>query len=58
MRLLKFDGQGEPSPTRDFHDVIPPYSILSHTWGDDKDKAGFDDLKHGSYKNKAGYTKI
>jgi hypothetical protein len=58
MRLLKFDGQGEPSLTRDFQDIIPPYAILSHTWGDDRDEVDFDDLKHGSYKNKAGYAKI
>jgi hypothetical protein len=59
MRLLKFDDQGEPSLTRDLQDSIPPYAILSHTWGDDRDEVDFDDLKHGSYKkNKAGYAKI
>ena len=58
MRLLKFDDQGELSPTGDLQDDIPPYAILSHTWGDDKDEVNFDDLKHKSFKNKRGYTKI
>ncbi|EXJ86926.1 hypothetical protein A1O3_03880 [Capronia epimyces CBS 606.96] len=57
MRLLKFDGQGEPTLT-EFHDAIPPYAILSHTWGPDQDEVDFDDLQRGSFKNKAGYAKI
>ena len=58
MRLLKFDDQGELSLTKDFQDNIAPYAILSHTWGDDNDEVNFDDLKHKSLKNKAGYAKI
>jgi hypothetical protein len=58
MHLLKFDDQGELSLTEDLHDDIPAYAILSHTWGDDKDEVDFDDLKHKSFKNKAGYAKI
>lgn len=37
---------------------IPPYAILSHTWGDDDDKVNFDDLEKGLYKSKVGYTKL
>lgn len=58
MRLLKFDDQGELSLTGDLQDDIPLYAILSHTWGDDKDEVDFDDLKHKSFMNKAGYAKI
>jgi hypothetical protein len=58
MRLLRFDGQGEPNLTGDLQDSIPPYAILSHTWGDDRDEVGFDDLKHGPCESKAGYAKI
>ncbi|KIW39582.1 uncharacterized protein PV06_08183 [Exophiala oligosperma] len=58
MRLLKFDGQGEPKLTGDLLDTIPPYAILSHTWGYDRDEVNFDDLTYGSYKNTAGYAKI
>ncbi|OQV11207.1 hypothetical protein CLAIMM_15076 [Cladophialophora immunda] len=58
MRLLKFDDWGELSLTEDLQDNIPPYAILSHTWGDDRDEVTFDDLKHESYKSKGGYSKI
>ncbi|KAK6385585.1 hypothetical protein LTS17_001154 [Exophiala oligosperma] len=58
MRLLKFDGQGEPKLTGDLLDTIPPYAILSHTWGYDRDEVNFDDLTYGSYKNTAGYAKF
>ncbi len=47
---LQFDDQGELSLTEDLHDDIPPYTILSHTWGDDKGEVDFDDLKHKSFK--------
>lgn len=58
MRLLKFNDQDELSLTGDLQDDIPPYAILSHTWGDDMDEVNFDDLKHKSFMNKAGYAKI
>ena len=32
MRLLHFNNEGEYSLTQ-FFDDIPPYAILSHTWG-------------------------
>ncbi|KAK2616368.1 hypothetical protein QQS21_000609 [Conoideocrella luteorostrata] len=38
---------------------VPPYAILSHTWGDDE--VSFKDLEHGPQDNvslKAGYAKI
>lgn len=58
MRLLKFDDQGTLSPTDDLQDNIPPYAILSHTWGEDKDEVTFDDLKLDSFQSKRGYAKI
>ncbi|EXJ62786.1 hypothetical protein A1O7_03225 [Cladophialophora yegresii CBS 114405] len=58
MHLLEIDDQGDIRLTEDLQDGIPPYAILSHTWGDDKDEVKFDDLKHESWKSKAGYTKI
>jgi hypothetical protein len=36
--------------------TIPPYAILSHTWGDDE--FHFEDLVNGTGKSKAGYGKI
>jgi Heterokaryon incompatibility protein (HET) len=58
MRLLTFDSHGELRLTVDFIEHIPPYAILSHTWGADGDEVTFTDLKDGSGKNKAGHDKI
>ncbi|KAF2628724.1 HET-domain-containing protein [Macroventuria anomochaeta] len=38
--------------------TIPPYAILSHTWGADKDEVTFADLVTGNSKAKRGYEKI
>jgi hypothetical protein len=35
MRLLERKGDGEYSLTNDLISNIPPYTILSHTWGSD-----------------------
>ncbi|KIW14239.1 hypothetical protein PV08_07021 [Exophiala spinifera] len=58
MRLLKYDDRGLLSLTQDLQDDIPPYAILSHTWGFDGDEVTFDDLMSGIYKSKPGYAKI
>jgi hypothetical protein len=58
MRLLKFDGTSKLSLTEDLNNDIPPYAILSHTWGRDEDEVTFDDLMLPSDKSKAGYNKI
>jgi hypothetical protein len=58
MRLLKFDERGELRLTEDLIDEIPPYAILSHTWGADKDEVTFDDVRKNTGQNKAGYAKI
>ncbi|KAI0541024.1 hypothetical protein GGR58DRAFT_511288 [Xylaria digitata] len=39
-----------------FGDNIPPYAILSHTWG--SGEVTFQDLQHWSHKRKRGYAKI
>jgi hypothetical protein len=57
MRLLKIDGHGELSLTKDLIDEILHYAILSHTWGADDEEVTFNDLKDGSGKGKAGYEK-
>ncbi|OAP64688.1 hypothetical protein AYL99_00660 [Fonsecaea erecta] len=49
---------GRTQPNRLPSRQHPTYAILSHIWGDDKDEVDFDDLKHKSFKNKAGYAKI
>jgi Heterokaryon incompatibility protein (HET) len=58
MRLLKLDSRGALSLTKDFLDKIPPYAILSHTWGADDEEVTFNDLENGLSKSKAGHTKI
>lgn len=58
MRLLTLDNHGKLSLTEDLLNNIPPYAILSHTWGADRDEVTFDDLQNGLGKNKDGYTKI
>jgi hypothetical protein len=57
MRLLEFDSSGLLR-SKDFTENIPPYAILSHTWGADDSEVTFDDLKNRSGTSKAGYTKI
>jgi hypothetical protein len=58
MRLLQYSESDELS-IHSFDDgAIPPYAILSHTWGPDGDEVTFEDLQTGNYKTKPGYKKI
>ncbi|KAK4187123.1 hypothetical protein QBC35DRAFT_240289, partial [Podospora australis] len=57
MRLLKRNDTGDFGLTDDIpDDQVPPYAILSHTWGDGE--VLFRDIMKGRYKSKAGYAKI
>ncbi|KAF2003869.1 HET-domain-containing protein [Amniculicola lignicola CBS 123094] len=56
LRLNKEDGELTIVSFDD--DAIPPYAILSHTWGADEEEVTFADLKKGEGKNKPGYEKI
>src|ERR1700712_3320635 len=58
MRLLELQSNGDVSLTKDLISNIPPYAILSHTWGNDDDEVTFKDLTEGSGKLKCGYNKI
>ncbi|KAF2190904.1 HET-domain-containing protein, partial [Zopfia rhizophila CBS 207.26] len=60
MRLLRRGDTGEFSFTEDLvgDEAIPPYAILSHTWGVDTEEVTFDDLINGTGKDKPGYKKI
>ncbi|KAI1382375.1 hypothetical protein F4677DRAFT_452091 [Hypoxylon crocopeplum] len=58
MRLLMLQEDSELSLTKDFINDIPPYAILSHTWGDDSQEITFKDVMGGTGKDKAGYQKI
>lgn len=57
MRLLHIDLSKKVLATTDFSQkTIPPYAILSHTWGDEEFL--FEDLISGTGKEKAGFKKI
>lgn len=58
MRLLRYSESGVPG-IHSFDDGdIPPYAILSHTWGADGDEVTFEDLQTVHGKTKPGYKKI
>jgi hypothetical protein len=56
MRLLYFDSSRRLTFADFSRKKIPPYAILSHTWGDDEFL--FEDLVNGKGESKAGYEKI
>src|ERR1700755_579889 len=59
MRLVRISARGKLSLTKNFvEDEVPPYAILSHTWGDDVDEVTFKDLENGRGKSKPGYAKV
>ena len=59
MRLLYLDAHGKPCLEK-FSDKIPPYAILSHTWGPDGDgsEVTYEDVSKGIAECKVGYNKI
>jgi hypothetical protein len=57
MRLLHVKADGEFSLT-EFFGVIPPYAVLSHTWGTDSEEVSFKDLTKRRGKDKSGYKKL
>ena len=59
MRLLERSPDGGFRLTKDFvRGNIPPYAILSHTWGPDSEEVTFQDVTKGTGEDKAGYEKI
>lgn len=64
MRLLHITDDGKLEFTSDIilKDDIPPYAILSHTWGDQEvvfnDMKSLDDLNNDDAKRKDGWKKI
>ena len=55
MRLLHYNNDGEFSLAQFSHD-IPPYAILSHTWG--PEEVTFKDISEGNRTSKTGLDKI
>jgi hypothetical protein len=56
MRLLYFDRSKKLNWKVFNRNRLPPYAILSHTWGDEEFL--FEDLVNDTGKSKAGYEKI
>lgn len=60
MRLLHCRPDGTVQHTNKYcneHDV-PPYVILSHTWGSDQQEVLYSDIAEGHGQSKEGYQKI
>lgn len=58
MRLLYRKDDGSFGLTKDFLENIPPYAILSHTWGADTEEVTYTDLIESTGENKLGYAKL
>jgi hypothetical protein len=58
MRLLQICADGQFSLVEYTGNDIPPYAILSHTWGPDHEEVTFKDLAEGIGKNKLGFRKL
>lgn len=58
MRLLHFPSESEVRLAEFYGKEIPPYAILSHTWGADHEEVTFKDLENDTYKSKPGFSKI
>jgi hypothetical protein len=58
MRLLRNDGEGHFSLVEYTSQDIPPYAILSHTWGPNHQEVTFQGITNKMGRDKAGYQKI
>lgn len=59
MRLLKRLPNGSLGLTEDLEeDDLPPYAILSHTWGPNEEEVTYKDLVDGIGRGKKGYRKL
>lgn len=58
MRLLEARKDGHLT-LKSFSGEVPPYAILSHTWGADETEVSFKDIVHAqAYRCKNGFAKI
>jgi len=58
MHLLQYGENGDLTITSFNDNELPPYAILSHTWGADKEEVTFADIVNSVGKAKPGYKKI
>jgi hypothetical protein len=57
MRLLQIKDGGELSLVECLG-TVPPYAILSHTWGPNSDEVSYQDMMNGTATNKPAYRKF
>jgi hypothetical protein len=58
MRLLQIEGSGQLSLVEYKGRNVPPYAILSHTWGADNEEVSYKDMIERTGKSKVGYRKL
>ncbi|KAH7408811.1 hypothetical protein DE146DRAFT_647243 [Phaeosphaeria sp. MPI-PUGE-AT-0046c] len=58
MRLLQLEHNGKFSLTEYVGKNVPPFAILSHTWGVDNEEVTFRDIRDGTGRDQPGYTKL
>lgn len=58
MRLLKAQSSGSFSLVSFQGKELPPYAILSHTWGADDEEVTYEDLGNSTGQDKGGYKKL
>ncbi|USP80732.1 hypothetical protein yc1106_08006 [Curvularia clavata] len=58
MRLLKAQSNGSFSLVNFQGKELPPYAILSHTWGADGEEVTYEDLGNNTRQEKVGYKKL
>ncbi|KAH7082172.1 heterokaryon incompatibility protein-domain-containing protein [Paraphoma chrysanthemicola] len=58
MRLLQFQTTGDLSLVEFLGDKVPPYAILSHTWGHSEEEVSYHDVVSGTWKDKPNSRKI
>lgn len=58
MRLLQRQGNDSFRLVYRVDEQIPPYAILSHTWGSEEDEVTFQDLLNGTYTKRKGHRKL
>ncbi|OWY55385.1 HET-like protein [Alternaria alternata] len=58
MRLLQRQDNDSFRLVYRVDEQIPPYAILSHTWGSEEDEVTFKDVVDGTYKKRKGYRKL
>jgi hypothetical protein len=58
MRFLKISDSGALSLVERPPDSLPPYAILSHTWGATHEEVNFQDFLSGVGDEKVGYRKL